>query len=155
MGNVLKDQGKLDLALNAYKIASSLTNNYADAYYNSSFIHNLKGNLNEGLKLYEWRLKKKSFTARPPRDHLIWNGSKSLVGKRFLVYEEQGLGDVIQFCRYLPILKQKGAEVTFKVQEKMHALLNTLDSNINFVDSIPKDNIVDFECATYEPTLFI
>ena len=70
---------------------------------------------------------------------------KVLLGKRFLVYEEQGLGDVIQFCRYLPILKQKGAEVTFKVQEKMHALLNTLDSNISLVDSIPKDNIVDFE----------
>ena len=36
--------------------------------------------------------------ARPPRNHLIWNGRKSLLGKRFLVYEEQGLGDVIQFC---------------------------------------------------------
>ena len=63
-------------------------------------------------------LKKKSFTARPPRDNLIWNGNKSLLGKKFLVYEEQGLGDVIQFCRYLPLLKQKGAEVTFKVQKK-------------------------------------
>ena len=155
MGNALKDQGKLDLALSAYNKASSLTNNYADAYYNSSFIHNLKGNLNEGLKLYEWRLKKKSFTARPPRDNLIWNGNKSLLGKKFLVYEEQGLGDVIQFCRYLPLLKQKGAEVTFKVQKKMHVLLQTLNSKINFVDSLPEDNTINFEAPLMSlPYLF-
>ena len=145
MGNVLKDQGNLDHALIAYNKASSLINNYAEAFYNSSFIHNLKGNLSEGLKLYEWRLKKKSFTARSPRDHLIWNGNKSLLGKNFLVYEEQGLGDVIQFCRYLPLLKKKGAEVTFKVQEKMHALLDTLDSNVILVNSTPDDNSIDFE----------
>ena len=145
MGNVLKDQGNLDHALIAYNKASSLINNYAEAFYNSSFIHNLKGNLSEGLKLYEWRLKKKSFTARSPRDHLIWNGNRSLLGKNFLVYEEQGLGDVIQFCRYLPLLKKKGAEVTFKVQEKMHALLDTLDSNIILVNSTPDDNSIDFE----------
>ncbi|MFL2830114.1 MAG: tetratricopeptide repeat protein [Candidatus Puniceispirillales bacterium] len=145
MGNVLKDQGKLDHALIAYNKASSLINNYAEALYNSSFIHNLKGNLSEGLKLYEWRLKKKPFTARSPRDHLIWNGNKSLLGKKFLVYEEQGLGDVIQFCRYLPLLNKKGAEVTFKVQEKMHALLHTLDSNVILVNSTPDDNSIDFE----------
>ena len=45
--------------------------------------------------------------------HIDWE--RHFSGKDFLVYEEQGLGDIIQFCRYLPLLKQKGAEVTFKV----------------------------------------
>jgi hypothetical protein len=145
MGGGLKDQGKLEEALNAYNKAFSIKPDYADAYYNSSFIYNLKGNLQEGFKLYEWRLKRKCFPTRPARKNLIWDGKKSVSGKDFLVYEEQGLGDIIQFCRYLPLLKQKGAEVTFKVNQKMHALLRTIANDIVLVDSYLDDNKVDFE----------
>jgi len=145
MGGGLKDQGKLEEALNAYNKAFSIKPDYADAYYNSSFIYNLKGNLQEGLKLYEWRLKRKCFPTKPARKNLIWDGKKSVSGKDFLVYEEQGLGDIIQFCRYLPLLKQKGAEVTFKVNQKMHALLRTIANDIVLVDSCLDDNKVDFE----------
>ena len=67
------------------------------------------------------------------------------MGKKFFVYEEQGLGDVIQFCRYLPLLKQKGAEVIFNVKPKMHTLLRTLDEDIVFVDIDPDGNSIDFE----------
>ena len=76
---------------------------------------------------------------------MIWNEKKSVLGKRFFVYEEQGLGDVIQFCRYLLLLKKKGAEVTFRVKKKMHSLLKTLDPNIIFVAGDPDQNNIDFE----------
>ena len=155
MGNVLKQQGKLEEALSVYDKAISINPDYAKAYYNSSFIHNLKGNLQEGLKLYEWRLKNKDVNVRSPRKRLIWDGDRSLLGKNFLVYEEQGLGDVIQFCRYLPLLKQKGADVTFIVKQKMHALLKTLDAEIILVESVSDNNNIDFETALMSlPFLF-
>lgn len=140
-----KNKGNFEEALNTYEKALLKKPDYPEAYYNSSFIYNLKGDLRKGLELYEWRLKKKNPKARLPRNHLIWDGIESIKGKKFFVYEEQGLGDVIQFCRYLLLLKQKGAEVTFKVQRKMHALLQTMDSNIILVENDPDDKEIDFE----------
>ena len=155
MGNIFQNQGKLDKALNAYKNALLIKPDYSEAHCNSSFIYNLKGDLQKGLELYEWRLKNKNAKARLPREHLIWDGIKPIIGKRFFVYEEQGLGDMIQFCRYLLLLKQKGAEVTLRAQPKMHALLQTMDSKIVLVDNDPDDINIDFEAPLMSlPYLF-
>ena len=145
LGAVLRDQGKISEALEACKKAILIKTDYAEAYYSLSFSHNLKGDLENGFKLYEWRLREKRFIARTPRKHLIWDGKKSVLGKKFFVYEEQGLGDIIQFTRYLLLLKNKGAEVTFKVKHKMHALIKTLDEDIILVESDPDLNNIDFE----------
>ncbi len=155
MGNVFQNQGKLDNALDAYKNALLIKPDYSEAHCNSSFIYNLKGDLQKGLELYEWRLKNKDAKARLPREHLIWDGIKPIIGKKFFVYEEQGLGDMIQFCRYLLLLKLKGAEVTFRAQPKMHALLQTMDSKIVLVDNDPDDINIDFEAPLMSlPYLF-
>jgi hypothetical protein len=145
----------LGQALETYNKAISLKPDYADACCNISFIYNLYGDFKKGLELYEWRQKQKNSPVRAPRKNLIWDGVKPLSGKKFLVYEEQGLGDAIQFCRYLPLLKQKGAEVTFKVKKKMHALLSTMDNDIVLVDSFPDNDQIDFEAPIMSlPFLF-
>jgi len=155
LGVIFRDKGNFDEAIKACEKAISLKADYAEAYFALSFTYNLKGDLQKGLQLYEWRLKKDRFTARIPRGHLIWDGKESLLDKKFFVYEEQGLGDVIQFCRYLPLLKQKGAKVIFKVKPKMHALLKTLDKNIILVDNDPDENSIDFEAPLMSlPYLF-
>ena len=155
LGNTLKEQGRLDQALETYNKAISLKPDYADACCNISFIYNLFGDFKKGLELYEWRQKQKNSPVRAPRKNLIWDGVKPLSGKKFLVYEEQGLGDAIQFCRYLPLLKKKGAEVTFKVKKKMHALLSTIDNDIVLVDSFPDNDQIDFEAPIMSlPFLF-
>ena len=155
MGNALQDQGKLDEAVDAYNKALLIKPDYPEAYCNSSFIYNLRGQLKKGLELYEWRLKRKTSKTRPPRDHLIWDGIKPISGKNFFVYAEQGFGDMIQFSRYLPLLKQRGAKVTFRVQPKMHVLLQTVDKDIVLVDSDPEDSEIDFEAPLMSlPHLF-
>ncbi len=145
LGAILRDQGNLSEAIEACKKAILLKPDYAEAYYSLSFTYNLKGDLQTGFKLYEWRLREKRFIARTPRKFLIWNREKSVLGKNFFVYEEQGLGDTIQFSRYLLLLKEKGAEITFRVKKKMHALLKTLDDGIILIDSDPDQNNIDFE----------
>ena len=145
IGNVLKDQGDLEAAIDSYKQAININPDYAEAYYNLSLLHLLRGNLDEGFKYYEWRLKIQKPTAAPVRTNLIWDGEQSLSGKHFVVYEEQGLGDIIQFCRYLPVLEQKGANVTFKVKSNLHALLQTMDSKTSLNTRLPEENKIDFE----------
>ena len=145
MGITLTEQNKIDKAIKNYNRALSIKPNYAEAYYNLSFSYNLRGDLHKGLKLYEWRLKKKKPLAMMPKENFEWDGKKSVLGKNFLVYEEQGLGDIIQFCRYLSLLKQKGARVIFRVKKEIHSLLKTLDSEITLVDSYPDHCKIDFE----------
>jgi len=145
MGNVLNDKGDLDAAIDSYKQALKIKPDYAEAYYNLSLLYLLRGNLDEGFKCYEWRLKIKERLAAPARTNLIWDGEQSLSGKHFFVYGEQGLGDIIQFCRYLPVLEQKGADVTFKVKSNLHALLQTMDSKTSLNTSLPEENKIDFE----------
>jgi hypothetical protein len=55
-----------------------------------------------------------------------WQG-ESLVGKSLLVWMEQGFGDEIQFCRYLPLLKAQGAaHITLVCHPPLKTLLETL-----------------------------
>ena len=155
MGIALNDQSKQEEAIEAYNKALLLKPNYADAYYNMSFAYNLQGEFQKGLELFEWRLKKKDFGVRLPRDELSWDGSKAIEGKQFVIYEEQGLGDIIQFCRYLPLLEQKGAKITFKVKQKLHTLLYTLDCNVVLTESFPNEKKINFEAPLMSlPYLF-
>ena len=126
-------------------MAITLNPNYVDAYLNCSSVYNLQGNLQKGLEFFEWRLKKKHSKPITSGKSIIWDGSKSIKRKKIIVFEEQGLGDIIQFCRFLPLLKQKGAEVTFKVKQKMHALLRILEKDVILTDSFPNNKKFDFE----------
>ncbi|MDC0121723.1 tetratricopeptide repeat protein, partial [Amylibacter sp.] len=155
MGVNLQDQGKLDEAITSYKKALSLKPDYAEAYNGLGLAHLCQGRLEEGFNFNEWRLRKNKRTAAPARAKFIWDGKQSLDNKRFVVYEEQGLGDIIQFCRYLPFLEQKGADVTFKVKPALHALLQTLDSDITLSTTDTDETQIDFEAPLMSlPHLF-
>jgi hypothetical protein len=53
-------------------------------------------------------------------------GGASLAGRTLLVQAEQGLGDTLQFCRYIPLLEAMGANVVFEVQPLLKPLLGSL-----------------------------
>jgi tetratricopeptide (TPR) repeat protein len=155
MGSALQDQGKLDEAVVAFNKALSVKPDYAEAYHKLFFPYLLQGNLDKGFRLSEWRMKKDKPTVRLPRTGFIWDGKTSLKGKSFFIYEEQGLGDIIQFCRCLPLLEQKGAKVTFKLKSKLHKLLKTLESDAFITDQLPNEEKIDFEAPLMSlPHLF-
>ena len=55
-----------------------------------------------------------------------WTGAQPLAGKTLLVHADEGLGDTLQFCRYLPVLEAQGARVVFEVQPTLKPLLGSL-----------------------------
>ena len=123
-GNAFMAQNDLRQALASYDRAIALQPGYAQACFNKSLALLLGGQLVPGWEMYEWRWKNEKSGTRPPRfTQPRWLGSESLVGKTILLYGEQGLGDSIQFCRYVPLVKQLGARVLLSVPQALLRLL--------------------------------
>ncbi len=92
------------------------------ALWNRACLRLLQGDFEGGWPGYEHRWAQPEMVPRPftqPR----WDGS-SLQGKTILVYAEQGLGDTIQFARYLPMVKERGGTVLFECQPSLMPLLS-------------------------------
>lgn len=74
-----------------------------------------------------------------------WDGTQSLEGKRIIVYCEQGLGDTIQFVRYVSELKKKNCYVILHCANQLHKiLLNHLDG-IDEVFNKDDSNVPDHD----------
>jgi len=147
LGNVLMHLGRLDEAIALHRKAIALKPDFADAYYNRGLTFLLMGDFPAGWADYEHRWDRKK---APPRmlnaPYPAWNG-EDIRGKPIIVYEEQGLGDIIQFSRYLNLLSSLGADVTFLVRSSMHRLLQAVATNHRLTDKIPDGETFDFQCA--------
>ena len=85
-------------------------------------------------------------SASPVRADLAWQG-QSLTGKTLLVTDDQGHGDSIQFFRYLPLLRDRGAEhITWHTFPPLVRLLSAAAPYATVVDTLPDDARFDFQC---------
>ena len=146
-GNVLTDLRRLDEALASYDRALVIEPSYAEARHNRGLLQLLCGDYRNGFNDYEWRWEAKDFSNVIPKTGIPqWRG-EDLAGRSILIFGEQGLGDQIQFARYLPLLIERGAEVTFFCAAKLVRLLRSLDERISFVTSLSGQEAFDFQCA--------
>jgi tetratricopeptide (TPR) repeat protein len=115
-------------AIASYDAAIAIAGQFADAYWNKAIESLWCGDFAQGWKLYEWRWRRDSFSSRK-RDFIqpLWLGDAPLAGKTVLLHAEQGLGDSIQFCRYVPLVQALGAKVLLEVPQPLMAVLATLD----------------------------
>ena len=92
------------------------------------------GDFRQGWPLYEARLQLEHLRSlRRHTDLPRWLGDDSITGKTLLVYAEQGLGDTVQFCRYLPLLEARGAKVIFEVQPALATLLQAAPTHAQII----------------------
>jgi tetratricopeptide (TPR) repeat protein len=146
-GSALRELKRFDEALASYDRALEHAPDFADAHNNRGLLRLLLGRFREGWIDHEWRWETDSVqTTRPAINARPWRG-EPLAGRRIAVYSEQGLGDIIHFARYLPLLVQNGANVTFSVPAKLTRLLKSLPAPITFVGSIDEREPFDFQCA--------
>ena len=140
-GNALKELKRFDDALESYRRAASLRENSPELLLNMGQLLLLMGHFEDGLTFYEWRKKTKEANGSRCFQQPLWLGEESLKGKKILIHEEQGVGDVIQFCRYLKRLEEKGAAVTVAVTDKLMSLVGSLGGAIKVcsIRNIPSD----------------
>ena len=124
MGVALKDQGDLDAAIDSYKQAIKFKPDYAEAHKNLSFTFLNSGRLKQGLDEYEWRWKKAENLSKMRHfSQPLWDGEKSLKGKRILLWSEQGVGDTINWSSFLPFIASQARHCILECQEKLVPLL--------------------------------
>ncbi len=138
----LQELKRLDEALASYDEAIRIRPDYADAYWNQSLALLLLGRFEEGWSLYEWRLKKDNIKNRYYNgSEVAWRGEGQISGKRLFIQSEQGLGDSIQFVRYLPMVVALGAQVIFQVQKTLVSLFKSMNLSVTILakgDPLPE-----------------
>ncbi len=143
-GNTLQYLMRFDEAISSFRQAIALRPDYADAHWNEAILRLLIGDFENGWLQAEWRWKcpalglvNREFT-RP-----LWLGEMPLAGKTILLHSDQGLGDTIQFCRYVPMVAARGARVILEVQSPLVKLLSGLDGVALCIS--PNDDAPDFD----------
>ncbi len=102
--------------------------NFALAHWNAAIVCLGMGDFARGWREWEWRWKTPDFARdrkRWPQEP--WLGQAPLAGRRILLHSDQGLGDMIQFCRYVPRVKALGAETILECPPPLLELMRTLD----------------------------
>src|SRR5215469_11956654 len=144
-GATLQALKRLDEALASYDTAIALNPHYADAYTNRALIRLLIGRYHEGWPDNEWRWKVKDCASnRPNIKTPTWRG-ENLSGRHILVFSEQGLGDVIQFVRFLPLLAERKCKVTLLAPAKLVSLLRLSSDQIEIISELGNVESVDFQ----------
>lgn len=130
LGVLLVKAGREPEAEACLRQALAVQPDYQLARLNLGFLLLGQGRLAEGWVLHEARYHPDlpdNAIPMPHADYPCWQGER-LEGKSILVMTEQGLGDELHFCRYLPLLKQRGArQLTFCCKPALRPLLETLE----------------------------
>lgn len=127
LGNALMALCRHTEAVKAYETALHLEPAYATARWNLALAQLALGNFAEGWKNYEARWQRSD--ADPPRHAGMprLTGIDDAAGCSVVVWCEQGLGDALQFCRYVPLLAARRVKVYFEVPDTLYALMQSLD----------------------------
>jgi tetratricopeptide (TPR) repeat protein len=116
-----------DEALASYAKALELQKDYADAHFNQALALLTVGEFRRGFQKYEWRWRRSGMPAGRGYGRPLWLGEYPLERRTILLHAEQGLGDTIQFARYVPMLARAGAKVVLEVQPQLKALLGQIE----------------------------
>jgi hypothetical protein len=148
-GVLAGQRGELDAALCAFDRALAVQPDNASAHFNKANILLLRGEWEQGWPHYEWRRRVPELAAERcavPSAPPLWLGVEPLAGKSILLRCEQGLGDTLQFCRYVKCFAALGARVILEIQRPLVGLLADLEGVSQIVAQGNRPPECDYYC---------
>ena len=130
LGIILQARGDLDGAERRYRRALALGSTSHLPHLNLATVLLTRPDLDRGFAELEYRLLPRYPKPLPPR----WRGER-LDGRRLLVLPEQGLGDMIQFARFLPALAGFGGEVVVACDPELVRLFSGLPVGVHDIST--------------------
>ena len=145
-GNVMREMGHPDRAIPFLEHAIRIDPGHETAKFNLAVSLLLMGNYEKGWAAYEERWNFEHLKgALPSFTSPRWAG-ENLKDKTILIIGEQGIGDTIQFSRFVDILYEQGAKVILAVAS---SIVSLFDNNKSIYKTIPLDSkIVEFDYWT-------
>ena len=142
-GTILQSLGNFDQTELSYKKGIILDPNNPASHFYYGQIRLCHGDFLVGWKKYEWRGDNESLgyvlkTYSQPQ----WRGEAGY-GRTILIHAEQGMGDTLQFCRYIPLVQEKGWKVILEVPDSLVRLMGSLSSVEKIIAS--GDPLPDFD----------
>jgi tetratricopeptide (TPR) repeat protein len=138
---------RFDEAFAIYHHMKKIDPGAAQADWDLSLLHMLTGNFEAGWSGREARWKAHP-VVYPNFSEPMWLGAESIEGKTILICADEGLGDSIQFARYVPMVAARGARVILVVDDAAYPLLSALPG---VLQSFPKSAhtlpAFDMHCA--------
>jgi Flp pilus assembly protein TadD len=147
LGNALGALGREREALKCYNEALRIDSGRMKIRLCRAMAWLQMGDYLRGWDEYEWRLQCPGQTVAKLAEPL-WNG-EPLNGQTILIIAEQGLGDTIQFIRYVTLVAQRGGRVTVACRKPLQRILATCPGVENVLSE--KDRIPSFSC--YSPLM--
>lgn len=123
LGVMRFDQRRLDEAADLLERALKLQP-LPEAAWHLGLVYLLQGRYRDGFALYEARF---AVRRSRPKDYPqpLWDGTPA-PEKSLVVYHEQGLGDTIQFARFLAAARERVGRLLFVCQAPLARLLASL-----------------------------
>ncbi len=125
-GRALAALNRYDEAIASYDKAAALRKDDADPQFMAALALLTLGDYRRGFEKYEARWRRTGMPMQKNRGRPLWLGQSTLARKTILLHAEQGLGDTIQFARYVPLVAQAGAKVVLEVQAELKPLMGSL-----------------------------
>jgi tetratricopeptide (TPR) repeat protein len=151
----LQDVGRFEEAFANYNRAIGLKPDFHEARKARGSLKLLLGRLPEGFADFDWRLKAAELTVDPLLRRIRYWSGESLQGKSIVVYGDGAFGDLVQFSRYLPLLAERGADVTLLVPLHFHKVLSVADLKAHIVAELDATRLPDLRCEVMSlPNLF-
>jgi len=139
-------QGNLGEAAECFERVLKAEPDSAEARAYLGLIHLKQGNFRMGLTEYEDRWSTAyGFRFRRKFSQPLWRG-EPLEGSRILLHCEQGMGDTIQFVRYVPLVAARGGKVVLEVQPRLHRLLAQTPETVEVISRDEAFPEVDWQC---------
>ncbi len=149
LGCIFRDQGKFSLAIKSNLQAIKYNEKNIQAYSNLANLYFLVANYNLGWSVLEkWEVLSGSNKPLQLSIKERWDGGKLNNGESLLVVSANGLGDTLQFMRYLILLNGLGINYSFCCQEKLHDLIKISGINPHPLSLHEKNNFHDCKWIT-------
>lgn len=129
IGAAMESLGRHEEAVAALERALAINPRSGPAHYNLALVLLAAGDYGRGFEEYEWRAHALAARAKYPFPQ--WQGQE-ITEKRILLHDEGGLGDAIQFVRYVPMVARMGALVTLRVQRELGRLFGGMGVKMVF-----------------------
>lgn len=150
LGSTYGQSKQIEKAIETFLKATEIDPTNTGVHVDLAYGHHLLGQWEKAWPHYEYRLEHWHKTNRASgifyemfTREKVWDGKESLENKKIIVYCEQGIGDYINFVRFIPLLTKKGATVYLECPENLAILF----SDFGNITTVRTNTEYDYHCS--------